>query len=1172
MIRAPENTRTRLRKLPFRGFSRAVTWSSAPSRWSGPRTGGPCYVLVLSALLLVNVHVLAGPPAEPDQIAEAGMQLIRTHCIDCHNPKKKKGALLLDTREAMLAGGSDGVVVVPGDHKKSRMFTYLHADADPHMPPKKQLSDEALQTMARWVDAGAPWDAKAFSSPLAAIPDVKPQPLPDGYAPSLAMAIYPDGAFAAIGSGTHIKIYDLKADKQPLIHELTGHTDLVRSLAFSPDKQWLVSGSSGAIHVWDTNEFALQNTLDAPRGRVNALAFYGSTLWAADDVNLHTWKNFEDHQKWAAHEDEIYTLLSTSNRVLSAGADAMIKVWDPESHKLIRVLEGHTDYVNALAISPDGKTLATAGVDRGVGIWEVDSGVQTHTVEKYPAAIVGLTWSKEGKYILAVDVKGQMHRAEATSKSPNLKTGASEAEVTQLVSGFEAGSAYTISRSGQAHRWEDSGKVAPAFGAAQTNIPSKGLSFVYDILPIFTKHGCATSECHARQGGQKGFHLSIFSYDKRADYAEVTRDGMIRRLDPTRPAASLILLKPTKALAHEGGQRFDPDSFEARTIRDWIAQGMPYQVAGEPELTGLEVEPLEHTYRKGQYQALKVTAQYADGRKRDVTRLATFATNDKAIASVNDQGKITAKIARGETAIIARFMGEVGISRVLIPPEKILPEDLYAALPEHNLIDGLAWKRHRALGLLASGACDDATFLRRASLDIIGRLPSVDEARSFLGAPDRTVLVERLLADPQYADYWAIKWADLVRPNPERAGLKSVLVIDQWLRDCFRENLPYDAFVRQILTATGSTHADGPTVIYRDRREPADRTTMFSQVFMGVRLECARCHQHPNEKWSMKDFYQMAAFFRSVQRKGQGVSPPISGLPEYFWFAPGGSVEHPVTGETMALVPPDGEVLNVPDDQDPRIALADWMTRPDNPFLARAIVNRVWAEFFGLGFVNPVDDFRASNPASNSELLDALAQDFVRQGYDLKQLIRTITASALYQRDGAPNEHNLDDDRHFTRALRRRVSAEVLADMLADISEVTDIFESLPPGSRAMQTWNFKFSSDLLDAFGRPDISADPPCERDRGSTLVQALHVMHSDVIQRKLHAQKGRCARLAKLESNDEVIEDLYLACFSRHPRVDEFEIARSAFNVPNQPRQEAIEDLLWALMNTAEFVFNH
>src|SRR5205809_1400524 len=638
---------------------------------------------------------------------------------------------------------------------------------------------------------------------------------------------------------------------------------------------------------------------------------------------------------------------------------------------------------------------------------------------------------------------------------------------------------------------------------------------------------------------------------------------------------------------------------------------MAYSVTNEPALQHLVVFPKERRYRKGATQRLLVQAHYSDGGVRDVTRLAAFDSNDREIATVDEHGVVTVGTLTGQGVVVARYAGLVADAHIMVPADRLLPEAQYAALPHHNFIDELACTQFQQLGLLPSGLCTDAEFLRRASFDAIGVLPTPDEVREFLAecelersggvvekwskdlgdsaagppglqhsntptlrsSPARRALIDRLLARPEFADYWANKWADLLRPNPDRVGVKSVFTLDQWLRDSFRQNEPYDQFVREILLSEGTNHRDGPTVIYRDRREPADLTTLFSQLFLGTRLECARCHHHPNEKWSQDDFYQFAAFFGSVKQKGAGLSPPISAGSETFYFAPGGSVKHPVTGAVMSPRPPDAPPAQIADADDPRRALADWLIAPDNPFFARAAVNRVWAVFFGRGLVEPVDDFRISNPCVNPPLLDALADDFAKHGYDLKHLMRTIMESRLYQLSSTPNGTNLADTRNFARAYRRRLPAEVLLDAVNDATGVPDTFAATPVGARATQVWSYKIESQFMDAFNRPNPSSDPPCERDKDLSVVQTLHLMNSKALQAKLSNENGRAHKLAESDKSPaEIVTELYLATLSRPPTEDELQIATAAFNAPDATRQTATEDVFWALLNSAEFVFNH
>ncbi len=703
-------------------------------------------------------------------------------------------------------------------------------------------------------------------------------------------------------------------------------------------------------------------------------------------------------------------------------------------------------------------------------------------------------------------------------------------------------------------------------------------SFIRDVLPVLSKAGCNAGSCHAKSDGQNGFRLTVFSFDPKSDYHEIVKEARGRRVFPASPEESLLLLKPTLAVPHEGGERFDKDSDAYRTLVQWIRTGMVYRGENEPALQRLTVYPPERRYRKSAVQRLLVHAHYSDGSVRDVTGLASFESNDKEIARVTDDGVVSVGTLSGQGVVVARFMGLVGDSRINVPADRLLPEEQYTGLPVKNFIDELAYAQFKRLGLYPSEPCTDAEFLRRATLDTIGALPSPEEARAFLDDTDpakREKLIDRLLEHPRYADYWANKWADLLRPNPDRVGVKSVYVLDQWIRESFRVNKPYDQFVREIVLVQGNNHREGPAVIYRDRREPADLTTMFSQLFLGVRLDCAKCHHHPTEKWGQDDFYKMAAYFGPVRQKGAGLSPPISAGTETFYFSPGKTVKHPVTGEVMEPQPPDGPQMKVADDVDPRTALADWMTDPKNPFFAKAIANRVWAGFFGKGIVDPVDDFRLSNPPSNPALLDALAEELVKEKYNLKALMRTIMRSHLYQLSSTPNEHNRADQRNFSRSYRRRLPAEVLADAVADITGVPNDYEGMPPGSRAMQAWTYKIDSRTMDAFGRPNSSSDCPCERDLRPSILQSLHLMNSRDLQAKLvsGASTARVQRLATSEMPpEEVVTELYLACYSRRPTDEELRLATAAFAAPGATRRQATEDVLWALINSAEFAFNH
>jgi hypothetical protein len=532
---------------------------------------------------------------------------------------------------------------------------------------------------------------------------------------------------------------------------------------------------------------------------------------------------------------------------------------------------------------------------------------------------------------------------------------------------------------------------------------------------------------------------------------------------------------------------------------------------------------------------------------------------------------------------MARFMEKFAVCNIVIPMPQSVPADVYAKLPRNNFIDGLVYDKLQRLGITPSETCGNATFHRRAYLDVIGRLPTPHETRAFLAdksADKRVKLVDALLERPEYADHWANKWADLIRPNPYHVGIKAVFTLDAFLRDSFRKNKPYDEFVREIITAQGSTWQNGAVVMLRDRRKPDELTTMVSQLFLGVRLECAKCHHHPFEVYSQDDFYSFAAHFARIGRKGVGISAPISGGEEIFFNAPTGTVTHPGTGKTMSprsLFPlpsflrgrgAGGEGA-APTDDDPRQQLAAWLTSEQNPYFAKVAVNRIWADLMGRGLVEPIDDMRATNPPSNGPLLDALAEHFRKEKYDQKKLLRTILTSNIYGLSSIPNKLNAGDLRNYSRHYRQRLRGEVLLDALTDVTGVPEVFAAAPPRTRAMELWTVRTQSVFLDSFGRPDPNQDPPCERTSDTSVVQALHLMNSPKLHAKVISDEGRAATMAASKRTPaEIVEELYLLVYCRLPDGDEHKNALRRFD--GAPRRQATEDLLWALVNTPEFVF--
>jgi len=1124
------------------------------------------------------------------------MGLLKTQCMSCHNAEKLKGDLSLETREAALEAIQSG-----------KLISSLTATGDEHMPPKKQLPEKQINLLKSWVKAGAAWDVAALKKFGELTPADKLAALPPGHAPATTLALSADGKWLAAGIGNRVIVRDAKTKDLPVLATLEGHKDVIQSLAWNSDGTRLAAGGFRSVLVWNPADWKVTHTLSAPlEGRVTGMTFLAdnATLILADGPTalkgvLHRWKLGEAKpaQTVEAHVDNILslTLSKDGKQIATGGADNLAKVWDAATLKEIAKIEGHVGHITALAFNHDGKWLATGSADKELKVWDIATKEMLMLLGDKSAPVNALMWSADSTGLIYLTDAGGVHGITDLKSHDGVRLAFTSGKMKKLTTlesvpyaavssadGKETFVALANGKvlSGQSAEFSvlssQSEKSNTEHSAPSTS-KNPSLSYTKDILPILTKAGCNLGSCHAKSSGQAGFRLSIFAFDTRSDFMEFVNDSRGRRVFPALPEDSLILQKATVRVQHEGGQRFEPDSEWAKTIADWIRQGMPYETTNQPTLAEIAITPGEKTYRKGEEIALKVTAKYSDGSTRDVTALSDYISSEKAIASVDESGKVKTTSESGETVIVARYMGQVAISRVDVPADKLLPPERYAKLTVRNEIDKLVYTRLQKVGYLPSETCSDSEFLRRSALDAVGVLPTVEEARAFLADNNPSKYeqwIDELLERPEWAEHWAIKWGDLIRPNPSRVGVKPVYLLDQWIRQSFRENKPWDRFVTELLTAEGNTHKHGPVAIWRDKRDPIDAATFVGQIFLGVRLECAKCHHHPTEKWDQTDYYQMAAFFTQMKRKGQGISAPISGEPEQWWFAPGNaSIEHPVTKASLKPRPPADKEIPIAETQDPRAVLADWMTNPKNPYFAQAVVNRVWSSFMGRGIVDPVDDFRASNPPANGPLLEWLAADFVKHGYDMKHLMRTIMRSQIYRLSSLPNETNVADLKNHSRSYRRRLPAETLLDAVCAVTEVKETFTGLPPDALAKQTWNHKLESQFMDAFGRPNASSECPCERDAKPSVVQALHLMNSNKLQAMLVNGKGRVARLAKSDAKPEqIVEELYLACFSRLPDADEMAIARKAVDVGVVGRQAGIEDVLWSLLNSAEFVFNH
>jgi hypothetical protein len=706
-----------------------------------------------------------------------------------------------------------------------------------------------------------------------------------------------------------------------------------------------------------------------------------------------------------------------------------------------------------------------------------------------------------------------------------------------------------------------------------------GWSFRNHVIPVLTKAGCNSGACHGAAAGKNGFALTLRGYDPEADYDAITRQAAGRRVNRLEPAKSLILLKPTEVLPHMGGRRIEPGSLEYRVLARWIARGVPAPSRTDPILRRLELSPERQTMQPGQRVPLRVFGHFSDGRAEDVTRWARYTSGDESVAEVNDQG-IVAASGPGETGIAVQYLNEVAVARVTSPFADDIDPAVYERASGAHVIDEFVLRKLKDLRLAPAGLAGDREFIRRAFLDAAGILPAPEEVERFVSdaRPDkRTRLVADLVERPEFVDYWAYKWSDLLLVSSRGLGRANMQAYYRWVRESVARNKPWDQFVRELTVASGRSDENGAVNYFLIHRSPIDLAENYTQAFLGLTLTCARCHNHPLEKWTQRDYYAFANLFSRVSHRDDssafgkvGVATIVS--------ASQGDILHPRTGEALAPQPLDGIPLPPDAVGDRRAYLAEWLTAPDNILFARAVVNRVWANFFGRGLVDPVDDLRATNPASNEELFEAVTREFVAGGFDIKALIVTIMTSATYQRSSVSGDANASDDRFYSRYLIRRLPAEVILDAVSQITGVPEKFSGYPVGTRALQLPDTRVSSYFLDVFGRPERLVTSAAERQQDPTLAQALHVMNGETINRKLMAPENRIAALIASGASDEAIVDyLYVASYSRVP--SETERARllaalrtAAGSGEVDARRQVFEDLAWAIFTSKEFLFNH
>lgn len=702
------------------------------------------------------------------------------------------------------------------------------------------------------------------------------------------------------------------------------------------------------------------------------------------------------------------------------------------------------------------------------------------------------------------------------------------------------------------------------------------IQFSEHITPILTKAGCAMAACHASQHGKGGFKLSVFASEPINDQRAMVRDSIQRRIDFVQPENSLVVLKPTMGMPHGGGRRIIKGSVEHQTLVAWIRGGAPAPKETDPTVTRLHVIPKERVGQTGMTQQLRVEAEYSDGKRRDVTPLARFDSMDDGVLSVTSDGLVTT-VGKGQAAVMVRYEGQADISLFVVPyAEKVE----LAGWQNNNFIDELAAAKFRELGIEPAPLCDDATFIRRAFLDAIGTLPTAEETLAFLQSNDsakRTRLIDRLLGltgdvnldtyNEWYAAHWSLKWSDLLRNSSRELGDQGMWALHNWIKDSFRANRPLDQFVRELITAKGSIYTSGPANFYRVNNGPPELTEAVSQTLLGIRMECAKCHHHPFEKYSQDDYYGLAAFFARVGNKGSQEFG-LFGREQVVMVRDSGEVTHPRTGKRMEPKPLEGPAVT--HELDRRIPLAAWMTAPDNPFFAKNIVNRYVGYLLGRGLVEPIDDLRSTNPPTNPALMDALVKHFVESKFNVKTLMRTIMTSRLYQLDSQPTAANAGDSKFYSHYYVKRLKAEPLADAIDRVTGTQTKYRSMPLGTRAIELPDAEYPDYFLNTFAKPRRASVCECERSPDENLSQALHTLNGDILAGKIADGNGAVAKLLKEgKSHEEIVQQLYLLTLCRTPSAEE--LAESVVFLDESPSAaECYQDLLWALVNSKQFLF--
>lgn len=734
----------------------------------------------------------------------------------------------------------------------------------------------------------------------------------------------------------------------------------------------------------------------------------------------------------------------------------------------------------------------------------------------------------------------------------------------------------------------DAGQSAMVTIEVKNTGQSQPWSFRHEVQSVLSRAGCNMGACHGALAGKGGFRLSLRGYDHEADFFTITRQARGRRIELADPGASLLLAKPTGALPHKGGLRLQTGSYDYKVLAEWISQGASGPSDEDPILTDISVTPETSLLRPGDETQVLVSGHYGDGRIVDVTHWAKFTATDEAVLSVDEEGRVLVR-GSGEGAVLVWFGSKVKLARMTVPYPHDIPAEVYANSPKRNFIDEINLEQLQTLHLKPSPPCDPETFIRRATIDTIGRLPTPKEREDFLndtGPEAKQRLIEQLLASEEFVDYWTYRLSDILLINGTRLRPAAVEAYYKWVHDAVRANMPWDEFVREILTATGVSTENGATNFYALHQTPEDMTENACQAFMGLSIGCAKCHNHPLEKWTNDQYYAMANLFARVRAKGWGGESRNGDGIRTLYVSTSGDLIQPSIGKPQPPAPLDAQPLDMDDPSDRREVLATWMTDPSNSYFSRAITNRIWANFFGRGLVEQVDDLRLSNPASCEPLLAATSDYLVRSKFDLKQLMRAILESETYARSSEPLPENAGEEKYFSRYYPRRLMSEVLLDSIDQVLATTTDFKEVafpgadvqatnfyPPGTRAVELYDSAVRSYFLDTFGRNPREITCDCERSAEPSMVQVLHLSNGTTLNPKLQNKDNFLNRaIAEGASTADIIDNVFVRSLSRKPTDSELKSILAIVAEYGDDVATGIQDATWSILTNREFVFNH